>query len=992
MMPHLAPQSRQHESPEIRPAQVLQEEVEKMIRSGQEPSTTKIKDIEKLVSGEILPELQATHSMAQMDITMMSHAASATNQNTYQELQTTKHTMEVQVMHARDALSNCRTAEAPLNASKVLHCSVRDRFLQGIEVPSSLPSERSPALMGPYLDAMSTYFYPKHGEFVKLDTACINATSVYDVHRSSCNMMQAQYELDFCTWRTRMMDICSVASHMYAQAVATYRNKEASTKVLEEKMKTEYTAIKKILCYVNVWLSDSNTSTASQTVLEACNMFAVDTSPMDVSYPGVPCATTCDTSATAAHPGTEAFAAGYANYSQAPATITPCMAEGSPLAATPAPAPAASTNTSDWDLSGNDIMLPPGSQHPNSMLKARFKTTAAAGTIVGKPFAHGLWRNGGSAGQGKMLFLRGGHVGFDIGWVGYFGCAKAVNDGLWHETALRYVAGESTQYQLFVDDMSTPCSKGLFPTADHPDTSIVIGKAIGHAYGDMSDWANGDMAPAFSGEIVDISYVALGADGSPLATTPAPTAPVPAPAPAIEMTEAEAKKQCGSLCLESNFCCNNPDIGSNQLFSCSQACMVRYYGASEQECLNLVNTQTQTRGCSRSFGAHSFSFCFACADLTDQCPWGVQSGDASQKGCTMDVKTNQTSTPVPTLPPTQASTWKLDLSKAIASQSSTGWTGVASRAIDGNADPTYWANSCTHTYGDSNPWWQVDLGSQKKIAAVNVTNRADCCSERLNGFNVSVDGVTCASNVQIQSGETKTVVCDQQGSVVKVDKHGGGSDQLTICEFVVLTDEAPLVDEAPASKNGTNLIPKNYWDLSGDKDFILKAKFKTMATGGTIVGKPFADGLWKSGGSAGQGKMVFLRGGKVGMDIGWVGYFACPYFFVNDGNWHEVALKFVKEEGSQYQIFVDSMEAPCSKGLRPVPDNPDTSIVIGKSIGHSVSNGVANGDMAPDMVGEIVDVSYTNIISKSHWDLSGDKDFILQAKFKTHEAGGTIVS
>merc|ERR1719311_2051857 len=126
-----------------------------------------------------------------------------------------------------------------------------------------------------------------------------------------------------------MMDICMLHSHMYARAVAAYHSKEASTKVLVQKMKTEYTAIKKILCYLNVWLSDSNTSTANQTILEACNMSAVDTSPMDVSYPGVPCATTCDTSATAAYPGTEAFAAGYANYSQAPATITPCMAEGS---------------------------------------------------------------------------------------------------------------------------------------------------------------------------------------------------------------------------------------------------------------------------------------------------------------------------------------------------------------------------------------------------------------------------------------------------------------------------------------------------------------------------------------------------------------------------------------------------------------------------------------------------------------------------------------
>jgi len=258
-----------------------------------------------------------------------------------------------------------------------------------------------------------------------------------------------------------------------------------------------------------------------------------------------------------------------------------------------------------------------------------------------------------------MVFLRGGKVGMDIGWVGYFACDKQVNDGNWHEVALKFVKEEGSQYQIFVDNMETPCSKGLHPVLDNPDTSIVIGKSIGHSV--SNGVANGDMAPDMVGEIVDVSY--------------------------------------------------------------------------------------------------------------------------------------------------------------------------------------------------------------------------------------------------------------------------------------------------------TNIISKSHWDLSGDKDFILQAKFKTHEAGGTIVGKPFADGLWKSGGSAGQGKMVFLRGGKVGMDIGWVGYFACDKQ-VNDGNWHEVALTFVKGEGTQYQLFVDDMETPCSKGLHPVLDHPDTSVVIGKSIGHSVSNGVANGDMAPDMVGEIADVSY----------------------------------
>jgi hypothetical protein len=52
------------------------------------------------------------------------------------------------------------------------------------------------------------------------------------------------------------------------------------------------------------------------------------------------------------------------------------------------------------------------------------------------------------------------------------------------------------------------------------------------------------------------------------------------------------------------------------------------------------------------------------------------------------------------------------------------------------------------------------------------------------------------------------------------------------------------------------------------------------------------------------------------------------------------------------------MQTPCSKGLKPIPDNPDTSIVEGTAIGHAVNNGVANGDMAPAMDGEVTGVTY----------------------------------
>ena len=51
-----------------------------------------------------------------------------------------------------------------------------------------------------------------------------------------------------------------------------------------------------------------------------------------------------------------------------------------------------------------------------------------------------------------------------------------------------------------------------------------------------------------------------------------------------------------------------------------------------------------------------------------------------------------------------------------ASQSSTGFGGVASRAIDGNRNGTYNAGSVTHTLTGPQPvFWEVDLGSDSHI-------------------------------------------------------------------------------------------------------------------------------------------------------------------------------------------------------------------------------------------------------------------------------------
>ncbi len=72
-------------------------------------------------------------------------------------------------------------------------------------------------------------------------------------------------------------------------------------------------------------------------------------------------------------------------------------------------------------------------------------------------------------------------------------------------------------------------------------------------------------------------------------------------------------------------------------------------------------------------------------------------------------------------------------------QSSTGWSGVSSRAVDGNTDGNYsGGNSITHTQAEQNAWWQVDLGVSSKISEIVINNRTDCCPTRLSDFYVLI--------------------------------------------------------------------------------------------------------------------------------------------------------------------------------------------------------------------------------------------------------------
>lgn len=71
-------------------------------------------------------------------------------------------------------------------------------------------------------------------------------------------------------------------------------------------------------------------------------------------------------------------------------------------------------------------------------------------------------------------------------------------------------------------------------------------------------------------------------------------------------------------------------------------------------------------------------------------------------------------------------------------QSSTAHGGTPDRAVDGNTSDKYESGSQTHTNGEKNPWWEVELKREATIDRVVVWNRGSKYGSRLKGFHLCI--------------------------------------------------------------------------------------------------------------------------------------------------------------------------------------------------------------------------------------------------------------
>ena len=143
--------------------------------------------------------------------------------------------------------------------------------------------------------------------------------------REQCPKDQAAFENDFCQSRIKLHDTNEAANQCYENAQKSYASIVRESKERLNIWKHEYVAIKKILCYLDVWLHDGNSSTVKGDQIEECKKKDFDDAAMDLVFPEAPAKLVINLTLVEKYPGSPGFEQEEYSEFSGVKTISPCM-------------------------------------------------------------------------------------------------------------------------------------------------------------------------------------------------------------------------------------------------------------------------------------------------------------------------------------------------------------------------------------------------------------------------------------------------------------------------------------------------------------------------------------------------------------------------------------------------------------------------------------------------------------------------------------------
>jgi uncharacterized repeat protein (TIGR01451 family) len=278
----------------------------------------------------------------------------------------------------------------------------------------------------------------------------------------------------------------------------------------------------------------------------------------------------------------------------------------------------------------------------------------------------------------------------------------------------------------------------------------------------------------------------------------------------------------------------------------------------------------------------------------------------------------------------------------------------AARAVDGNTNGDFTNGSVTHTNHEYRPWWQVDLGASYEIASLNLWNRTDGSSERLNNFYVFVSDMPFIStNLEIvraqpnvwsyyhagPAGPSAEIAVGRTGRYVRVQL--SNTNYLSLAEVQIWDNEAtqPLRTVMGRVGNGTLA-------LDGKNDYVElpAAVFNDLAEG-TLAIWIYLDDNTEETIFAKRHDGVNAYGVlSVGYTPSQTGEAGRVYFHTKNGDllvqsntllpteqWIHLAATFNTTGAC---LYVNGVQDACAAGDHTIPDDLNvTAITLGAHLG-----------------------------------------------------------
>jgi hypothetical protein len=274
-----------------------------------------MKAIKKMVEEELIPDIIKERAAKVAEIRKFNDAIKTGIAETNTFRTSLKTSGNNKTVHARASHEKCRESEASLLAIQKQKCGTMKTYLDSVvgsnQVPSTwcrkMPSADDAKGVKSYADAMYEYFKNAKPMVDKLVNECDAATEAAKEAKKDCDAKQAQFESDFCQWKTVVHEKCANFETRYNDSVKAFQVVvDAKTKRVEG-WKAEYVGFKKILCYCNVWIGNKNNGKYKAGSFNHCNTIKVNTTLLDIEPPKVPKKAMCSADRAATYPGDADF-------------------------------------------------------------------------------------------------------------------------------------------------------------------------------------------------------------------------------------------------------------------------------------------------------------------------------------------------------------------------------------------------------------------------------------------------------------------------------------------------------------------------------------------------------------------------------------------------------------------------------------------------------------------------------------------------------------